>query len=146
MQRMILVLLMIVASHFTNVAHAATATDKFATCLVESLNGKERKGLATWIFMSIAAHPEISPFGNVTQADRQRSDEFVGALITRLLVDDCPTQLNAANAANHMAIEKAFELVGQVAMQELMTNQDVMVALTNYARFADMEKIRDQLN
>ena len=62
-------------------------------------------------------------------------------MITRLLTVDCPTELTAANKSDPMAINKAFELVGRVAMQELMSNQDTMQALTNYAKYTDQEKI-----
>jgi len=57
------------------------------------------------------------------------------------MTENCPDELQAANRADPQAIERSFELVGQVAMQELMGNQDVMTAITNYAKYADQEKI-----
>lgn len=39
-----------------------------------------------------------------------------------------------------LAIQKAFEWVGKVAMQELMTDQGVMAAISNYVNYADQEK------
>ena len=122
-------------------ASANNPTQTFATCLVDTLDGKERKSLAKWIFFSLAAHPEISPYSKATQEDIQESDVFMGQLVTRLLVDACPAELKAANAADPRALQSAFELVGQVAMQELMTNDEVMRTLTNYATYADLDKI-----
>jgi hypothetical protein len=105
--------------------------------MVDTLNGKERTNLAKWIFFSIAAHPEIKSHSGVGQKERKESDEYVGKLITRLLTSDCPNELKRANKSDPVALQKAFELVGKVAMQELMTNQDVMKAVSNYARYGE---------
>ena len=120
---------------------ANSPTDIFARCMVDSLNGKERTNLAKWIFLSMAVHPEIRSSPGVNQTEVRQSDEYVGKLITRLLTSDCPTQMKKAHQSDPMAVQKAFELVGRVAMQELMTNQNVMKALTNYAQFMDQQKI-----
>ena len=127
-------------------ALAETPTNVFARCMVDTLNGKERKNLAKWIFFSIAAHPEIKSYSSATQKDVESSDKFVGKLITRLLADDCPNELKKANKSDPRAVEKGFELVGKVAMQELMTNQNVMKTLVNYARYADQERISKVLS
>ena len=127
-------------------AVAESPTNMFAGCMVDALSGKERKGLAKWIFFSIAAHPEIKSYSSASQKDIKESDEYVGKLITRLLTANCPDELKRAHKSDPLAVQKAFELVGQVAMQELMTNQDVMKTLTNYAQYADKEKINKILS
>ena len=89
----------------------------------------------------MGAHPEIKSYMNSTVNIIQESDEYVGNLITKILTEDCPEELHAASKSDPLAIQKAFELVGQVAMQELMSNPDAMKALTNYAQYTDQEKI-----
>lgn len=126
-------------------ASADSATGVLANCLIENLSGKERKSLATWIFLSMAAHPEIRSYSRASKSAITESDRHVGEIITRLLTVNCPSQLQKAHASDPMAVQKAFELVGQVAMQELMTNQDVMKALTNYVQYADVTKINKLL-
>lgn len=120
---------------------ADSPTSALGNCLVDNLNGKERKKLAKWIFFSMAAHPEIKSYSRASAKDIKKSDRYVGELITRLLTVDCPSKLRIAHASDPSAMKKAFGLVGQVAMQELMTNQNVMKTLTNYAQYADQEKI-----
>jgi len=122
-------------------ALANSPTNQFANCLVDTLNGKERKNLAKWIFLAIGSHPEISSYSNATSETIEESDKYVGKLVTRLLTEDCPTQLAAALKADPLAINKGFELVGQVAMQELMANPATMSALTNYTKYTDQAKI-----
>lgn len=120
---------------------SAQTAEALGSCLVDSLDGKERKRLARWIFFSMAAHPEINSYLEATPKDIQSNDEYVGQLVTRLLAEDCPNELKAANAQDPRAVEKSFELVGQVAMQELMRNDEVRTAISNYARHADTKKI-----
>ena len=124
--------------------NAVADTQALGTCLVDSLDGKERKQLAKWIYFAIAAHPEMASFSNVTADDRQATDEYVGDLVTRLLVDDCPDAFKAAQGSDPLALQKSFEFVGQVAMQELITNQDVVVAISSYANYADQERINSR--
>lgn len=127
-------------------AFAASPTDTFANCLVDTLNGKERKNLAKWIFFAIAAHPEIKSYSKASLKDINNSDKYVGKLITKLLTVDCPNELKNATKSNPRAIEQGFGLVGKVAMQELMTNQNVTKAISNYIQYADQEKINQVLS
>lgn len=115
------------------------------TCFIDSMTGKERKDLVKWIFLSMATHPELQSFSNISSDDKTMSDKTMGALITRLFAEDCPAETKAAQQVDPLAINKAFELVGKVAMQELMTNQDVMRSLTNYVNYTDQKRIQDVL-
>jgi hypothetical protein len=127
-------------------AFSQAPTDAFSTCLGDSLTGKERKNLAKWIFFAIGAHPELKSYSNVSSNDIKAIDEYTGRLITRLLTVDCPGQLKAAYSRDPASVQIAFEMVGRVAMQELMTSQEVQKAVTNYAKFADTEKIQKALS
>lgn len=120
---------------------AKVSSQELGVCLVDSLNGKERKQLVQWIFFSIAAHPEIKPFSNITNEDRDEIDEHIGTMITRLLTEDCSSQLKKAYDADPNTIGKAFEFVGQVAMQEVFQNQEVMAAIQGFSKHADKDKI-----
>jgi hypothetical protein len=115
---------------------------ELGTCLVDSLTGKERKHLAKWIYFAIASHPEMSSYSNIKQDDRVIIDKYVGTLVTRLLAEDCTSEFKSAQKDNPLALSKAFELVGQVAMQELLTNQDVKTSISGYIKYADQKKIQ----
>ena len=120
---------------------AASPVDNFATCLVDNLNGKERKALPKWLFFAMASHPEIKAFSKISTQDTEASDQNVAALVTRLLTENCPAELKVAHKANPQAIEKGFELVGQVAMQELMSNGDVNSTIMGYSKYIDENKL-----
>lgn len=133
---------LIAALVFTQLSFPVHAnTPAFATCMVDSLNGKERKILARWIYFSIAAHPEMQGFSNISSSTRDSTDQEVGKLVTRLLVEDCSNELVAAHKADPMAIERAFEIVGQVAMQEILNNRNVSDAAINYINYTDQNAL-----
>ncbi len=127
------------------VVKAQTPTEALGSCLVDALNGKDRKQLAKWIYFAVAAHPEISSFTHATSKDIDATDQYIGILVTRLLTKDCPTKMKQANDTNPLALQQAFELVGQVAIQELMRDSAVMESITGYAKYTDMDKINSLL-
>jgi hypothetical protein len=125
----------------TNV-QSGQATQQLGVCLTDSLTGKERKNLAKWVFFAISAHPDMSMYAQVPDDSRNQTDQFVGSVVTRLMAEDCPQETKAAlQADGRVAIEVAFRLVGQAAMQELMTNGDVNVAISRFEKYLDREKL-----
>lgn len=123
-------------------AIASPSGDALGSCMADSLTGKERKQLAQWIFFAMAAHPEIKEFSKVSADAQAKTNESVGKLVTRLLTENCVEQVRAAvKEDGQAAIVGAFELVGKVAMQELMANKDVVASISGYAKFLDQEKL-----
>jgi len=140
--RRILFIVILGAALMSGPATASPAADALGTCLIDFLNGKERKELGKWIFLGISAHPEISGFTNISLEDRDDSDQYIGNLITRLLTEDCLTEAkNATATGGSVALTSAFELVGRVAMQELMTDTNVSSAISGFEKYLDAEKL-----
>ena len=145
MKSIIKVIVLTIGVFITTPVFSGSPAGELGGCLVESLNGKERKELAKWVFFAMAAHPEMKSYSNVSDKDTKETDEFVGKLITRLLAENCPRDLQKAYSADPLAIQKAFELVGKVAMRELMTDQNVTKSISSYVRYIDEEKINKVL-
>jgi hypothetical protein len=123
-------------------AIAGPASESLGTCMIDSLTGKERKQLAQWVFFAMAAHPEIKEFSKITAESQLKTNETVGKLVTRLLTENCAEQVKkAAKEDGPTALSGAFELVGKVAMQELMANKEVVASISGYAKFVDQEKL-----
>ncbi len=67
---------------------------------------------------------------------------MAGALFTRLLAESCPAQVKAAlQAGGPSAIQSAFMVLGQLAIQELMSNKDVAPTMGILDRYIDKQKI-----
>lgn len=127
-------------------AGAGPYADAMAGCLADNTTGKERKELARWIFAAMAAHPEMRDLSSSTPATRDRISQSIGALITRLLTENCAEQTrNAMAKEGSQSLETAFGSLGQLAMQELMSNQDVNAAISEFERYIDSKKIEASL-
>ena len=117
-------------------------TRQLSECLTDSLNGKERKELAKWIFLAISSHSVISPYSSATEKDRDESNKFFGGLITRLMTEDCPNQTKLAiNESGSLAVQNSFKVVGEVAMMELMSEQSVTQSISSFEKYLDQEKL-----
>ena len=79
--------------------------------------------------------------GGSNQANKLKSGGIKGTSI-RLLAEDCPEKTKKAlKEDGSIAIENAFRLVGEVAMQELMTNQNVSMSIANFEKYVDKKKL-----
>ena len=121
---------------------AVKAFRDLSTCFIDSLTGKERKELVKWIYFSMSAHPELESYANISRGNRQNSDKTVGNLITRLFSEDCPNEAKAALKTDPQALKNAFEMIGKVAIQDILSDKKVRASVNNYGRFVDQEKIK----
>lgn len=123
-------------------ALAASSIETASTCLTDSTNGRDRKELVKWIFLAMSKHPEISELASATPANDEESNRRVGKLVTRLLAEDCASEVKAMISEHGPgSLSQAFEVLGRVAMQELMTQPDVNAAFSGLDRFTDQARI-----
>ena len=142
MNKYAIVLTLFVSFLSSSVVHASQEAQQLGVCLTDSMNGKERKNLAKWIFLGMSSHSEIKPYAKVSKQDLDESDRYVGKLITRLITEDCPEQAKVASKVRGTgAFEQAFKVVGEVAMQELMAEPSVGQSLGGFEKYLDQEKI-----
>jgi len=114
-----------------------------ATCLVESMTGKERKVMAKWMFFAMAEHPEIKVYSKITTAEKDSVDSDMGRILVRLLTEDCLLQTKASIKLNgNNALYDAFGVVGKFAMQELTGDTSVSKAFSGYSKYIDKEKMK----
>ncbi|MFG6430093.1 hypothetical protein [Roseateles sp. LYH14W] len=123
-------------------AQAGPKAEALAACLGDSTTGKDRKDLARWIFIAMASHPENKDLSNVTQPARDGADEAAARLFTALLAERCTVQAREAIQAEGQAgMVTAFQTLGALAMQELMSNPEVAAAVGGFERRIDRAKM-----
>lgn len=123
-------------------AQAGSATDALTRCLADNTTGRERTDLARWIFQAMAIHPEMKNLSTVSAADREQGERRTAAIFTKLLGDSCPQETRQAmKAEGSPALQAAFTVLGQLAMQELMSNRDVAQSISGFERFLDKSKL-----
>ncbi|RIX42440.1 MAG: hypothetical protein D3M94_18020 [Rhodocyclales bacterium GT-UBC] len=128
-------------------AFAGPATDALSACLADNTTGKERKDLARWVFVGMAAHPEIRSLSSVTQADREGLDRVVATTVTKLMTEKCLSEARTAlERDGNTSIQGAFSVMGQLAMQELMANPEVSASFSRFAKYIDQAKLASALS
>ena len=128
-------------------AHAQSV-DALRTCLMDSTSGKDRKDLVKWIFFAMAAHPELKQYAaanTVVAADE--GSKRMGALVSRLLTESCATETKAVMKSGEggRSLEVAFEGLGKIAMQELMTDKAVQDSMGVFMKYFDQKRLNDLL-
>jgi hypothetical protein len=81
-----------------------------------------------------------------TIGDERRADinQVAGALFQRLLVESCREETRLAiKYEGQSAIQSAFGLLGQIAMQDLFANPKVAAGLGELEKNMDREKIAE---
>lgn len=137
-----LVAVIIGASFMNTAAQAGPAADALSACLADNTTGKDRKDMARWVFVGMAAHPEIRNLSNVTEANRDELDKSMAALFTRLVTEQCAPQAKLAMEKDgSAAFQAAFGIIGQLAMQELMSNPNVNASFTKFSKYVDQNKM-----
>lgn len=146
MKSLLSALLLSLAAALPLSAQAGPKAEALAACLGDSTNGKDRKDLARWIFVAMASHPENKDLSNVTQAARDGADEAAARLFMVLLTERCQVQAREAIQTEGQAgMVTAFQTLGALAMQELMTNPEVATAVSGFERRIDRAKMEAAL-
>lgn len=135
-------LLLLAAAPFAQ----ANSIQNAASCLVDKTSGEDRKALVTWVYLAMSKHPEINSLSAITPEREQTIKQNVGKTMTRLLADDCGAQMKALFAEHGpSAIAEPFEVLGKVAMQELMTDPAVNQIFAGITDYVDQERLEQAL-
>ncbi len=120
------VLLALVLFALSTSAHAGPFNDKLAICLVKSTTQEDKLTLIRWIFAAMASHPGVKDLSEVSAGDGDKLNEQVADLFVSLLTDRCGVETReAVKYEGKGAIGTSFEVLGRVAMQELMSDGSV---------------------
>ena len=124
-------------------ARAQAPGDALGVCLTDNTTGKDRKDLAKWLFLAMAAHPDIKQYAGPTASTAtEEIARTMGALVTRLLTESCANETKAVvKAGGTGAFQLAFQRLGQVATLELMADKAVNESIGMFERFLDKEKL-----
>lgn len=140
------VILSLFLAFFSLATYAGPQSVALGTCLADNTTGKERKELARWVFIAMSAHPDIHKLSNVSDQARDEANQGMAALVTRLLAENCAPQAKSAlQSEGAEGLQSSFTVLGQLAMQELMSNPNVSASITEYAKYLDQQKLNAAL-
>ncbi len=124
-----------------SIANAADTTERLGQCLVENASPKDQAALMRWMFSAVAANPSLKSMATLTQPDRDAINQAMAATFQRLILQDCRREfVAAASEAGDAAIEKAFEVMGRRAAEQLLSDSAAEAELEKMAAYIDQQK------
>lgn len=128
------------------VTFAGPYTDKLSTCFSGNNSGKDRKQFARLMFVSMAAHPEMRDLAGPLKDAKEEASREVGKMVTRLLAENCTAQAKAViKNEGGGSFQESFGVLGQLAMQELMSSKEVSIAIGSFENYIDKTKVQNAL-
>ena len=128
-------------------AKAGVYTDDLSKCLVKSTSTNDRVQLVRWMFAMLSLHPAVKSFVSVPDQQRDAATKAAAGLFTRLLTADCRKEaVNALKYEGAAAIGASFQVLGQVASRDLMTDPNVSKGMQQLGADIDSDqKLKDLL-
>lgn len=135
------------ASATPTLAAGGPQEEALSKCLAESTTGKERKQFAEWVFLAMAAHPEIKQFlAPAANAAADEANQTLARTFMRLVTESCAKEArDAYQLGGAVAFQSSFSVLGQLAMQELMSDRAVTESMSAFAKYLDEKKLNDAL-
>ncbi len=123
--------------------HAQSVGAQLNKCLENSTTGRDRKDLALWFVTAAGSHPDIRNSTNPVPGLGEKTSRAVGELVTRLFTVDCAQEAKAAfRSEGGAALDRSFEMLGQLAMMEILQSADVRAAMGNFGKYIDQERMK----
>jgi hypothetical protein len=121
-------------------AHAGLYGDEFSKCLVKHADLKDRVELMRWVFIVISINPNLSDLITVKPEQREPSGRATTKLLERLVLTDCRTEaMEAMKYEGASVMQSSFEVLGRVAMAELISNQATNAEFEKLGTYIDKD-------
>jgi hypothetical protein len=121
---------------------AGVYTDDLTKCLVAATSKEDRLALVKWIYAAMSKHQAVSAMTKVSDAEITSATKAAGQLFMSLLTEKCvePTR-SALKYEGALALQSSFQVLGQVAMTELLTDPSVGQVMAQLDQFVDKTKL-----
>ncbi len=127
-----------------SLSYAGIYGDDMGRCFVSQTSQSDRTIMIKWVFAIAALHPDVASVSAVNAQQRDAIDHKVASLLGRLLTKDCRTQsMDAMKYEGSSAFESSFQLLGSVAMREVMTNETVSKGFLGFAKYMDPKALEE---
>jgi hypothetical protein len=132
---------LIVATCVTTSASAGLFADDFARCLVKSSSAEDKTVLIQWIFAAITLNPAVGSISSLSADQRDALNKKTAVLFERLVFTDCHSEaVQAMHNEGDVAMETAFQTLGQVAAQGMLSDPAVTAGLSDLSKHMNKSK------
>lgn len=127
-------------------AQAGPFTDEMARCLIEQTSSADKSIVIQWVYASMSFHPDVSALANVSDAKGEELNKNMAEMMVDLTSVRCKDEtVKALQYEGANAMEVSFGLLGEVAMNELMMDQNVESYINGLEKYIDEEAYAEAL-
>jgi hypothetical protein len=127
-----------------NTAFAGPYGDDMAKCLVRSTSAADREIFLKWLFSAMALNPSIESMVTISAKQRDDIDKNAGTLFQRLLTVSCRSEtMDALRYEGPATIQLAFQVFGQAAARDLLSNPRVAEGMKGLGKYLDESKLKE---
>jgi len=124
-------------------AQAGPYADSLTRCMVDNTSRTEKMLFVKWMYTGISKHPEVASMSTITHGQAIRISQMTADMITDLMVRRCPNQTRQAfRYEGDQSFIAAFEMLGKVAMNELITNPSVNHYTGSLSQYIDEDEFK----
>lgn len=124
-------------------APAGLYSDDLARCLVSATSAEDKLGLIRWVVVQITRHPNVSDLTRLTPEKEKQANLELARMFERLITDSCRAQSQAAfRYEGQDAFKASFEVLGTVAMQELVSHKDVDAGFSAFTQYLNEDAFK----
>lgn len=146
MKPTVLAIIIALTSLAADEAVAETFTEELARCLVRSTTESDRNAFVRWMFAAISVHPAVASFADLSADEIMEVNLAMAGLFEKLLTESCKTEAaEAFRVEGQDALEGSFNVLGQIAGQEMFAHPAVTAATAGMATLMNMERIGEVL-
>lgn len=128
-------------------AYAGPYGDTLGKCLVSSTSTADRTMLIRWLFVALSLHPDVQSLSAITVQQREQINKETARIMERLLTESCVKETREAMKYEGAdTIEKAFSLLGEAAMRELISDPKVAAGVEDLTKNLNAEKLAKALS
>jgi len=127
-------------------AWAGVYTDDLSRCLVEKSSAEDKGTLVQWMFVAMSQNPAVAGLAKVTADDIEKHNKAVGELFMRLITETCADAAKkAVQYEGAVAFQASFQVLGQVAARDLLSNPAVAKVMSGLEKYMDGKKLEAAL-
>jgi hypothetical protein len=133
---------LVVLASLGSPAYAGPFGDEMAKCLVKTTSDADKTVLIQWIFAAMATHPDVSALSHVSNQKGDELNKKVADLFVTLVTQRCRSETEQAIKFEGVsALKTSFEVLGQVAMQGIMSDPAVSDYIGGLQKHVDTKAI-----
>lgn len=118
--------------------NAGVYEDRYTSCILENTSERDRVILVKWVFVILSEHPSLKNDFSVSADLKIAQDMAIADYVSYVIGEKCLSESqDVLKYEGEEAFLTAFELLGEIAFEEIAGNEDVSKSFERYLQYID---------